>query len=334
MPRSTWRPSKAWAVSPARPSFCATWFARLADSPVPPVATCGRRAGRGQAGLHDVQLPAACEAPVKKLIDEFSAQEVRSKPIGFYTWTESLSDIFRQDRMFQTELDSPAGVEALAKALAADPKDRAAYAAYLTLVSRLTNRLAYPDLRGCWSRSIAAARSTCPTRIRFFPPSQSHETELVKRLFGNRPIPEGFNLIDEMVRRIRAHELSLKPGPDSGWYDYQTWALEPLVVPGETPEARHLRYDATYVRLLEELFKGILALTRETHIKQLEVPMVGAAARDPARRSRSRLSRTDRRAVGQLLLPPRRELCLRPRGAGRILRPRGRWRRSIASAPT
>ena len=38
------------------------------------------------------------------------------------------------------------------------------------------------------------------------------------------------------------------------------------------------------MRLLEELFKGILALTRKTPgIKQLEVPMLGAAAMRPGR---------------------------------------------------
>jgi hypothetical protein len=254
----------------------------LADSPAGPSQPVATVLAGAKLGLHDVRLPAACEAPVKKLIDEFSAQEVRSKPIGFYTWLESLSDIFRQDRMLQSELQSPAGVAVLAKALRAAPQDRAAYVAYLTLVSRLTTRLAYPDLRGVMDSLDRGGQVSVPENIRFFPPSQSHETELAKRLYGNRPIPEGFNLIEEMIRRIRSHQLSLKPTADSGWYDYQSWALEPLVVPNEAPEARHLRYDAGYARVLEELFKGILALTRETHVKQLEIPVVGAAAPRPS----------------------------------------------------
>jgi len=91
----------------------------LADSPAGPSQPVATVLAGAKLGLHDVRLPAACEAPVKKLIDEFSAQEVRSKPIGFYTWLESLSDIFRQDRMLQSELQSPAGVAVLAKALRA-----------------------------------------------------------------------------------------------------------------------------------------------------------------------------------------------------------------------
>jgi hypothetical protein len=249
----------------------------LADataSPSQPVATVLAGA---RLGLHDVELPPICEVPVQRLIDEFSAQELRSKPIGFYTWSKSRSDIFRQDRMLQTPLRSPAGVETLARALRARPEDRAAYVACLTLAARMTNRPAGPDLRSVLELLDRGRPPTVPEKLCFFPPSQSHETELAKRLYGDRPVPEGFNLIDELVRRIRGHQLSLQPNDTSGWYDYQSWALQPLLLPAETPEARHLRCDASYTRLLEELFKGILALTRETHVKQVEIPIVGAA---------------------------------------------------------
>jgi hypothetical protein len=43
------------------------------------------------------------------------------------------------------------------------------------------------------------------------------------------------------------------------------------------PESKRLHLDDGYRKLLLELFKGLLTLTRETHIKQLEVPMCGAA---------------------------------------------------------
>ena len=94
-------------------------------------------------------------------------------------------------------------------------------------------------------------------------------------------IPDGFELADEMVRRIQAGTLDLTPRPDSGWYDYQTWALEPLVAPERMPEAAHLKLDESYKKELVKLFKALLALTRETHIKQLEVPAAGAAAPPP-----------------------------------------------------
>ena len=97
----------------------------------------------------------------------------------------------------------------------------------------------------------------------------------MKKLYGDRPIPEGFNLVEEMVRRIRSGKIDLTPTASSGWYDYQTWALEPLAAPERATEAARLKLEQSYRKQLEELFKGVLALTRETHIKQLEIPPAG-----------------------------------------------------------
>ena len=43
------------------------------------------------------------------------------------------------------------------------------------------------------------------------------------------------------------------------------------------PEGSRLRFNPPYRRHLDELFKGVLAVTRETHVKQLEVDLAGAA---------------------------------------------------------
>jgi hypothetical protein len=80
-----------------------------------------------------------------------------------------------------------------------------------------------------------------------------------------------------MIRGIRSRTIDLTPTAASGWYDYQTWALEPFVIPTRMPESARLEMDASYRKHLLENFKALLALTRETHIKQLEIPMVGAA---------------------------------------------------------
>jgi hypothetical protein len=222
-------------------------------------------------------LPPAIETGVQRAVEEFLADEKRSKPIGFYTWSRHLASIFHQDRMLQGELTDPAGIEFLASALRADPSARTAYEAHLRLIARLTNPFTAPDLRGLLKARdggslIAPAEST-----RFFPPSAAHETEIVKQLYGDLPIPDDFVLVDEMIRRIRLGELDLAPRPESGWYDHQTWALEPLVIPERMPEGVHLQLEDGYRKLLLELFKGLMALTRETHIKQLEFPLCGSA---------------------------------------------------------
>jgi hypothetical protein len=149
--------------------------------------------------------------------------------------------------------------------LDAGPTASAAYGEYLGFVAKLTNPLAAetPDLRqpgGRW----------------FFPPSRSHEADLIARLYGNRPIPDGFSLADEMVKRLRNGSLNLEPTDASGWYDFQTWALEPLLS-DRMPEGARLRMNDRYREQLAELFKAILSLTRETHAKQLYMPMVGSA---------------------------------------------------------
>lgn len=200
------------------------------------------------------------ELRVREAVETFLADELRSKPIGFYTWSEQLRNIFQQDRMLQGEIDAD-GIKVIANALLVDPAAKDAYESHLRLISRLTNPFVNSGLRT------------------FFPPSVAHETNIVKQLYGDTPIPEDFVLADEMIRQIRAGELNLQPRADSGWYDYQTWSLEPLVIPEQMPEGKCLQLDDAYRKLLLDLFKGMLCLTRETHVKQLEVVLCGAAMR-------------------------------------------------------
>jgi hypothetical protein len=218
------------------------------------------------AAAHLGGLDAPLSAAAQKIIDAF-LDDLKCKPLGFYTWIDALRRIFQQDRLLQQTLE-PADAASLSAALDAVPTAKAAYDEYLGFVARLTNPLAAEtrDLRqpgGRW----------------FFPPSRSHEAELIERLYGNRAIPDGFSLADEMVKCIRNGSLRVEPTEASGWYDFQTWALEPLVVPDSMPEGARLRMNDRYREQLAELFKAILSLTRETHVKQLHEPMVGSAMR-------------------------------------------------------
>ena len=236
-----------------------------------------RLLGAARLGRIPVEgVPAAVGARAQQAVDVFLADEVLCKPIGFYTWSQELKNIFQQDRMLQGELDA-AGIGALAGALRDDPSARATYERHLRLVSRLTNPFAQPDLRSLLEAYDRGHTGAAEAGARFFPPSVAHETEVAKKLFGNRSIPDGFVLADEMVRQIRASELDLTPRAESGWYDYQTWALEALVIPERMPEGERLKLDEGYRNHLVELFKGLLTLTRETHIKQVEIPEMGAA---------------------------------------------------------
>lgn len=227
-------------------------------------------------GGQQPQVSAEVTREAETLQQEFLADGLRSKPLGFYTWSEELSRIFQRDRMLQTETKEPAA-RALAAALSRDDELLRAYSAALSLSEKLTNPLAWSDLRELASALKGERTPRFPEHLSLFPPSRAHETDLIKKLYGDRPIPEGFNLADEMIKRIRAGTLDLKPSPASGWYDYQTYALEALVAPDRMPEGKHLKLDESYRKELDGLFKALLALTRETHVKQLEVPMAGAA---------------------------------------------------------
>src|SRR5262249_14425626 len=102
----------------------------------------------GRLGGVAIPVPPPAEEAVRATIDEFNNAPLRSKPIGFYTWSPALSAIFRQDRMLQSELKGRQGIEAVARALHASAEARAIYEADEDLVSRLTNPLVYPSLRG------------------------------------------------------------------------------------------------------------------------------------------------------------------------------------------
>src|SRR5262249_42150638 len=161
-----------------------------------------------------------------------------------YTWSEELQRIFQQDRLLQKKLE-PADIHALTAALEAQPLVKQEYLAQIANMARLTNPPASdnPELfkpEGAW----------------FFPPSRSHESDLVKRIYADRPIPDGFSLAVEMINRVRDGSIKLEPTVQSGWYDLQTWALEPLIVPERMPEGARLRMNDPYLTQLEDLFKA------------------------------------------------------------------------------
>jgi hypothetical protein len=221
--------------------------------------------------------PARDEA--RRIRDAFLADSSRSKPLGFYGWREELGWIFRQDRLLQDDLAAHADLIDVVRAIHADAGVRAAYEQNLALVSRLTNPLARADLRPMLRALDASGDPGSPPReVSFVPPSIAHETELVKRLYGDRPIPDGFDVLGEVIAAVRSGTIDLTPREASGWYDVQTWTLETLVAPARATEASRLVLDATYEKHLESLFRGIMTLTRETHIKQLEMVPAGCAA--------------------------------------------------------
>ncbi len=216
----------------------------------------------------------------QKIEKDFLQDPLRSKPIGFYTWNDELGKIFRQDRLLQTKLDKSAALVRAITNKAEQTKDF--YFKYLGFIEKMTNPFPSDatDLRRCIKDPLTACGAEEQKRtVALFPPSRSYETDLVKKLYGNKPIPDNFNLAEKLIEEIKAGSIDLTPRENSGWYDYQTYSLESLILPDKFPEGKKLEFTQSYREELDELFKSLLALTRETHIKQLEIPRMASARR-------------------------------------------------------
>ncbi|MBE7462398.1 MAG: hypothetical protein HS116_02785 [Planctomycetes bacterium] len=253
----------------------------LANNGGPTAATL---AAAAQLGGQRLDLPQPLHDRSEQVQEEFLGDELRSKPISFYTWSDELRGIFRQDRLLQSDLKEAAGVEALARTLHAKPEERTTYERYLSMVEWLVNPFSAdaPDLRGLL-RQLDAGRFAPESPVyRFLPPSRAYETDLIQKLYGNRPIPDGFSLIDELIARVRDGKLALQP--EGGWYDWVAWSLEPLIAYSRLPEHQRAEASPRYAKHLEKLFKSLMALARETQIKQLEIPVAGCAMPGPDER--------------------------------------------------
>lgn len=103
--------------------------------------------------------------------------------------------------------------------------------------------------------------------LALFPYSQSKETDLFTKL---GLVPLQVSLMDALTEGIRSGAISLRTDEDSGWYSYQQFALETLLLPEKAVEADKLVLSEEYKEHLKEAFKGMLTKARETHVRQLE----------------------------------------------------------------
>jgi len=251
-------------------------------------------------------------ADAQVLVDAFLGNPIYALPIGFYSWNETLQQVFTQDRFFQSQLSeieegdvpsvSEVGRYAAIAAVVKDATDlRPQYESYLALYSGLTNpynSFSVADLfdyvDGTASledvdaiRTDFAAENSSPficrgTYFALFPSSMSKDSSFFLELFCNSPPPADVSFIDVLINGIREGHVDLTPDPEtSGWYDYQLYALETLLLPNRGPESDHLLLTKAYKEKLIDTFKSIITQTRETHVKQLDIP--GGATSAPAK---------------------------------------------------
>ncbi len=226
-------------------------------------------------------------------LEKFFADELASRPIGFYTWTEELKTLYRTERFLAQEFGTGSDLsipEKLAAALRGDPQLLADYRKFVGLFRKLTNPMVCLSLdelpAGKLTPEILKAeaekRGVRHAAVSFLPPSTSRENEL----FEGLELPATANIMKELVKRIRSGEIDLAPTAKSGWYEYQVYALETLLLPGKGREKGKLIYTARYKLKMLESFKAMITRRRETHLRQLTA---GRMAIAPPRKVSPRL---------------------------------------------
>ena len=198
----------------------------------------------------------------KSLANAFLSREILSKPIGFYTWNKTLSDCFRVLRFFSIPIEDRAIPMEISRVLRENPGLKDDYVKAYSFYARLTN-----PLIGRTPADLVDGPPLGPDdEVSLFPTSTSRETELFEKLFP-RGLPPGSNLIRELVNAIRSGQVDLKPKENGGWYDYQVYALETLLLPEKGAEANKLLLTKAYKKRMLEAFKALITKRRETHVR-------------------------------------------------------------------
>lgn len=225
---------------------------------------------------------ASRQARINQWITQLNAQPM-SSPLGFYTWNKDLEAVWKTFRALQFPLAGNAEKVArqLAECLAGDSQLAADYQAVQAFYSTLSNPSTRLNLGDLVSddrplEEIAKAKGKS-LGVTFMPVSSSRESELIRQLFPDG-LPAGSDLMTLLIKQIRSGQVDLSPDAGEGWYQHQVYALETLLLTDNNQEKSKLVLTANYKRRLLEAFKALITKRRETHMRNLDVPLAAAAA--------------------------------------------------------
>jgi len=233
-------------------------------------------------------------AGAQGFIAAFDQDEVESKPSGFYTWSPDLKRTFRFLRYFQKAWNERDGVpDQIAAVLASNADLMSQYDRLLDFYAHVTNpfdSLSFKPLtdprnrdktiRQIWEENKGQSRLSGPESARFLPYSSSKEVALFNRLFPSGLSPYA-DLMMELVKAIRSGEVDLAPHDNSGWYDYQVYALETFLLPKKGKEYEKLLLSKSYKERMLQAFQVALVKRRETHLRQLSHATAAPSPRPP-----------------------------------------------------
>ena len=238
--------------------------------------------------LAGVSLPVNDQDAKAKYLQEFENNSLRSKPLGFYNWSPELAECYQFLKYFQqpfwiTDSSFPNIPRELASVVQNDPQLRADYQQAVSFYAKLTNPLIalnLLDVSDDVEPQVLAEQQLAKHMhpgVSVFPASTSKEQRLFDRLFP-LGFPEGADLMQELIRAVQQGKVDLAPHPDSGWYDYQSYALETFLLPNQGEESCKLILSARYKQRMLDAFAALITKRRETHIRQLSSAGETAAA--------------------------------------------------------
>jgi hypothetical protein len=106
--------------------------------------------------------------------------------------------------------------------------------------------------------------------VAFWPFATSRENRLFARLYQEYELPPT-EIMNDLINTIKTGRLSLEPDNDSGWYDYQTHALETLLLADRAHESIKLLLKLRYKKRLRKAFEALLTRRRETQVKFIQL---------------------------------------------------------------
>ena len=264
-----------------------------------------------RVGGGDFTVSPELTARVNAAKEAYLDSPMASKPIGFWQQSEGLRSLFVQDRFLMQGLrfkEDPGAVIALATVISRDPELAREFKRFRDFDAKLANPPRHVRQGEVFSPSaacpsfadIAAALPTDtplgdllePGRIRQLQTqlmkkfgddagfalvaySQSKEYDLLLQLAGAGGFTGNELTLELIIDAVQQGTLSLEPKPNSGWYDYQWYALETLLLPERARESPKLVLTDAYKKRLKAAFKSMLTKDRETHIKHLPILTAG-----------------------------------------------------------
>jgi len=189
---------------------------------------------------------------------DFLDDPLRSHPIGIYGEDEALGHIYRRDRWLSQTLPRDDRLRAQLKAVLEDPRVAPGLKAERVHRAVWTNPASHRTVEEGGSYVLSPARN--------------HEQLWIDAQGGTLAVPDP---MEAWVDAIVAGATDLGLGDGSGWYDHQQWALEPLLTLPDDYEVGD-----GYRKRLREAFMVGVALRRETQVKDLTLPSIGAGMSD------------------------------------------------------